>query len=163
MLQFNSDVLRRDGWKVSVERLNAMELRGHAGITVSGIPDIVAVKDGRVRIEDCKTGAPYPWHRLQVLIYMLLLPATRPRYKGMAIEGHLFYKDSTEDVRLDEAALDDDFRAFFRQTVYRVGGQTPPEAVPSPAECRWCPIGPTDCRERIPSGQEPATAEHDLF
>lgn len=163
MLQLNADILRRDRWKVSVERLNAMELRGQTGITVSGVPDIVAVKDGHIRIEDCKTATPYPSHRLQVLIYMLMLPVARPQYRSMSIEGHLFYKDSTEDILLSHDELNDDFRAAFRDVVHRVGGQSPPEVVPSPGECRWCPIGPADCPERIPSTREVGSTDHDLF
>jgi PD-(D/E)XK nuclease superfamily len=163
MLRLNSDILRRYGWKVFVERINAMQLLGGSGITLCGTPDIVAIKGGQVRIEDCKTGTPYPSHRLQVLIYMLMLPAARPRYRGMPLEGHLFYKGSTEDVCLKDSDLDDGFRETFRYTVHRVGGENPPMVAPSPAECRWCPIGPSDCPDRIPGFADPSSVEHDLF
>src|SRR5579862_5208393 len=87
MVHKERDWLRKAGWLVTVEGLNTLKLEGQTGIVVVGRPDLMAVKDGIVRVEDCKTGQPRVAHRYQVLIYMAMLPIVRPDLGELAIEG----------------------------------------------------------------------------
>jgi len=100
-----------DGFRVFVEDENAFKRRGKTGIVVSGKPDILALRDGRGVIEDCKTGRPRTSDQLQVLVYLLLLPIQNERTSGIALDGRVVYKTGSVDV--PGSGLDDAFRDKF--------------------------------------------------
>jgi len=150
-----------DGYTVYVEDENAFKRIGKTGIVVSGKPDILAIRDGRGVIEDCKTGRPRTSDQLQVLVYMLLFPVKNPRCAGIDLSGRVVYKTSSVDVPAD--GLDDHFRSRFVELVHRVGGDKPLGKAPAWSECRWCDIGPGDCLYRVDEPPESAEADTDLF
>jgi len=150
-----------DGFRVFVEDENAFKRRGKTGIVVSGKPDILALRDGRGVIEDCKTGRPRTSDQLQVLVYLLLLPIQNERTSGIALDGRVVYKTGSVDV--PGSGLDDAFRDKFVSLVQRVGGEKPLAKTPAWSECRWCDIGPADCLYRVSEPPESIEAETDLF
>jgi PD-(D/E)XK nuclease superfamily len=96
LVHAHAEFLQEKGWNVFVEGANAFKLEGQTGIVLAGQPDIVAVSDSEVRIDDCKTGGPRVSDRYQLLIYMALLPYVRPGFKARDLTGHLVYADCTE-------------------------------------------------------------------
>jgi hypothetical protein len=161
MLSHEQEWLRRAGWLVSVDRLNTLRLEGGTGIVLSGAPDIIAVKDGIVRVEDCKTGQARVSHRYQLMIYMAMLPFVRPDLEDHAIEGHLVYGDLVHK-EISVADLDEGFKRDLWSVVRTLGGDEPPPKAPSPNECSFCPIAPNLCPDRVAEA-EPVKVDHDLF
>ena len=65
----------RDRWiqscyDVLVENQNAFQLRGHSAILASK-PDLLVLNKDRILIIDFKTGQAQPWHKFQVMTYMV--------------------------------------------------------------------------------------------
>jgi hypothetical protein len=89
--------LQAEGFTVYVEYANSLKVNGKIfDICVAGRPDIVAIKDSWVVVEDCKTGKRRDSHRFQVLLYMLLLPLapeTKHHCQGHTPHGRLVYPD----------------------------------------------------------------------
>ena len=155
------ETLRDEGYEVFVEDENAFKRTGQTGIVVSGKPDLLAIRDGKGILEDCKTGRPRTSDQLQVLVYMLLLPIGNPRCSGIQLSGRVVYRTGSVDVPASE--LNDSFRSRFVDLVKRVGGEKPLPKAPSWSECRYCDIGPADCLYRVQEPPESIEAETDLF
>lgn len=161
LVNVRREQLLDDGYQVHVEDENAFKRKGRTGIVVSGKPDLLAIKDGRGVIEDCKTGRPRMSDQLQVLVYLLLLPIKDPPTENIALDGRVVYKTGSIDVPAER--LDDNFRERFVSLVQRVGGDKPLAKAPVWSECRWCDIGPADCLYRVTEPPESIEAETDLF
>jgi len=161
LVNVRREQLLDEGYDVYVEEDNAFKRRGRTGIVVSGKPDILAIRDGRGVIEDCKTGRPRTSDQLQVLVYLLLLPVKNPRTANISLSGRVVYK--TGSVEVPASALDDGFRERFVELVHRIGGDKPLQKAPAWSECRWCDIGPDDCLPRVTEPPESMEAETDLF
>jgi hypothetical protein len=154
--------LRAEGYKVFVEEQNAFRMRGRHEVMLSGKPDLVAQRGEELCVIDCKTGTPRTSDNLQVLIYMLILPYARPRWQHRAVQGRVQYRHAS--VPIPAEAVDDRFRAQFRQAMERIGGSTALMRHPSYGECRFCDISRHDCPERVDTPPADITAaEHDLF
>ncbi len=153
--------LRADGYDVFAEEQNAFKMRGQRGVTLSGKPDIVALRDNTLLVIDCKTGQPRHSDHIQVLVYMLILPYVRTLWKGRDFCGRVQYKDNA--VEIPGAAVDDAFRTLFRHTMTQVGGDHALTRVPSYTECRYCDISRGDCPQRIDEPPLDVEPGHDLF
>jgi hypothetical protein len=153
--------LLAEGWDVFVEDDNAFKRVGKTGIIVSGKPDLVAFRDGRGVIEDCKTGRPRTSDTAQVLVYLLLFPIGNPRCTGVQLSGRVVYRTGTLDVPPE--SLDEAFRERFVALVQKVGADKPLPKNPAWTECRFCDIGPADCLYRVEQPPESAEAGTDLF
>src|SRR5262249_29583975 len=154
--------LQADGYMVYVEDKNSFKVPGKNGVTLSGKPDLVAVRDGHVIIIDCKTGQRRPSDAQQVLIYMRMLPLYFPQYQGLVITGRVQYGDSQDQnsqVPLGSEMLDTQFDTNLRHIMECVTGEAEPERTPSLQECRYCNLTKNDCKDRM----EPPAVEHDLF
>lgn len=142
--------LQAEGFTVYVEYANSLKVNGKLfDICVAGRPDIVAIKDGWVVVEDCKTGKCRDSHRFQVLLYMLLLPLapeTKEYCQGQIPHGRLVYPDGT--VEIPAWAVDHQFKQLLRQTIATICSTTPPNPTPSPWECRYCNIADAYCSAR---------------
>ena len=155
------ETLLDEGYQVYVEDENAFKRTGQTGIVVSGKPDILAIRDGKGILEDCKTGRPRTSDQLQVLVYMLLLPIGNPRCSGIDLSGRVVYRTGSVDIPATE--LNEGFRTRFVELVKRVGGEKPLPKAPSWSECRYCDIGPSDCLYRVQEPPESIETETDLF
>lgn len=161
MTREQAAALRLDGYSVFMEEQNAFKLRGQHGITLSGKPDIIALRDEAVYVIECKTGLPRGADQLQVLVYMLILPYVRPAWKHRAWQGRVRYQDHI--LEIPASAVDTQFRGIFRRTMEQVGGAAALCRVPSYAECRYCDISRHDCPQRIEAPPLDIEPEHDLF
>lgn len=151
--------LEAKGFTVYTEGQNLFRLEGERGITVSGKADIVAIKDGKGYVEDCKTGSPKLSDHMQVLVYMLALPCATAHCRGLTLEGRIIYKDSV--VKVPSSKIDAMLKDLFKEKVLSVGGNEPLRKVPSWNECRFCNISKADCPEKV--GSQPVAKDHDLF
>jgi hypothetical protein len=161
LVRARREQLLAEGYDVFVEDDNAFKRVGKTGIIVSGKPDLVAFRDGKGIIEDCKTGRPRTSDTAQVLVYLLLFPIGNPRCTGTRLSGRVVYRNGTLDVPPE--SLDDAFRERFVALVQRVGGEKPLPKNPAWTECRFCDIGPIDCLYRVDQPPESAEATTDLF
>ena len=97
------------GDTVSRENQNWFNVSRSSGTVISGKPDIVALdSSGYCVIYDAKTGDPQEYHKVQVMLYMMLLPYWS-RYKGVEPTGYLWYKN-TEAVKIPFDAIDEEFQ-----------------------------------------------------
>jgi CRISPR/Cas system-associated exonuclease Cas4 (RecB family) len=139
--------LQAEGFTVYVEYANSLKVNGKIfDICVAGRPDIVAIKDNWVVVEDCKTGKRRDSHRFQVLLYMLLLPLapeTKHHCQGQIPHGRLVYPDGT--VEIPAWAVDRPFKQLLHQTIATICSPTPPNPTPSQWECRYCNIPAPHC------------------
>jgi CRISPR/Cas system-associated exonuclease Cas4 (RecB family) len=144
--------LQAEGFTVYVEYANSLKVNGKIfDICVASRPDIVAIKDSWVVVEDCKTGKRRDSHRFQVLLYMLLLPLapeTKEYCQGQIPHGRLVYPDGT--VEIPAWAVDRQFKQHLRQTIATICSTTPPNPTPSNWECRYCNIPATHCPSASP-------------
>jgi hypothetical protein len=148
--------LQAEGFTVYVEYANSLKVNGKIfDICVAGRPDIVAIKDSWVVVEDCKTGKRRDSHRFQVLLYMLLLPLapeTKHYCQGQIPHGRLVYPDGT--VEIPAWAVDRQFKQLLRQTIATICSTTPPIATPSAWECCYCNIPDAYCSARSDRAQK---------
>ena len=128
---------------------------------MSGKPDIVAIANHQGFVEDCKTGRKKNSDLYQVLIYLLLVPISIQRCRGLDLKGRLVYPDGVMEIQADQ--VDEAFKEQFRGAIALLSSTTPARKVPSFQECRYCDIAAKYCPERVESGQPENTNEHDLF
>jgi hypothetical protein len=155
-----ADQFRSDGFEVYVEDENLFKLGGGC-IVLAGKPDIVAVRHNHALVVDCKTGAPHAWHRVQVLIYVVSLPWSHPRYRTMSVSGRVQYVDGADDIGAFEVSAE--FRARLREAVRSVGGNPSLPTLAGVAECSRCDISSNDCSDRIDMEPVEVRTDHDLF
>mgnify|MGYP000222534310 CR=1 FL=1 len=95
--------LETEGYAVYLEGENWFEIAGRSfPVKVSGKPDILAIADGQGFVEDCKTGRRKNSDLYQVLIYLLLLPVSHPRYQGLRLAGRLVYPTEVMEIQADQ-------------------------------------------------------------
>lgn len=154
--------LETDGYKVHLEGENWFEVAGRSfPVKVAGKPDIVAIVGQQGFVEDCKTGRKKNSDLYQVLIYLLLLPVSQPRYRGLKLSGRLVYP--TEVVEIQAELVDEVFKGQFREAIALLSNPHPPRKVPSFQECRYCDIPVQCCPERQESKPDSEGEDHDLF
>ena len=161
MVREHAAALEEASYAVWLEDQNRIRLKGRSGVTLGGKPDIVACRDGEGLIVECKTGQQRHADRIQVMIYMLVLPHAQPVWRDRKLTGRVQYRNGFVDVPAED--LDPAFRGRFRDTMAQVGGEAEPARVPSFYECRFCDIGSADCPDRIDSPPPDPATDHDLF
>ena len=118
-------------------RQNHFALRGGAG-TLGGQPDLVARMGETGAIIDAKTGKPSPSHLAQVILYMYAVPRAIGRRQGVVFDGQVACADYVVDI--PASAVDDRFMERLSQLIGRLASDAPVRKIPSPGECRFCPI-----------------------
>ena len=134
-----------EGYMVFTESQNQFALKGKAG-TLSGKPDVVAVKEIEGWVIDTKTGSPKASDRIQVMIYMWALPKVIPAFAGVKFDGRVVYKTGYSIITADE--VDAVFIKRVADLMKQICGEAAPHKAPSHAECQHCPITVDDCPER---------------
>jgi len=114
---------------------------------IAGKPDILAIRDRQVWVEDCKTGRKKNSDLYQVLLYMLLLPLSHPQCRGVKLQGRLVYPDGAIAISSDQ--VNEDFKAQFREAIALLSSSSPPHKVPSFQGCHYCDISAYYCPERV--------------
>jgi hypothetical protein len=140
----------QQGYTVTTERQNQFYLRGRVA-TLSGVPDLIAIKGNGGVIVDAKSTKAQPWHPAQVQLYMWAIPLALPRYKGTGFSGLLFYSDSRTSIQ--GTAVNEAFVKSVTGLINRVADQQQARRVPSGGECRYCDITHLDCPERAASDE----------
>ena len=135
------------GYTVTTERQNLFYLRGRVA-TLSGIPDLIAVKENDGVIIDAKSGKVQAWDPVQVQIYMWAVPQALPRFRGMTFSGLLYYPDPNDRTPIQGTAVNQAFVQSLTGLITRVASQQQARRVPSGLECRYCDITHLDCPER---------------
>ena len=143
--------LQNEGFTVYVENQNSFKYRGQIfDICVSGRPDIIAIKDNWAVVEDIKTGKRKDSHKMQVLLYMSMLPfapETQHLFKGHIPHGRLVYRDGILDF--PKWFVNDKFRQRLQQLIAMLCNSQAPKSKPSDWECRYCPIPSTCCSAKL--------------
>jgi len=153
LLHKRRDELEAQGYVVKLEDQNSFKMHYPKGITVSGKADIVGliiVPDGTIiggLVDDCKTGRPKDSDQVQVMLYMLFLPAYIKAYEEVKFDGNVIYNDGKVPIAWTE--MDSSFKELVDALIKRIGADKPCRKVPSFSECRWCDISKEDCPERI--------------
>jgi hypothetical protein len=101
MLRKRASEHEMDGYKVFTKGQNMFALKGKLG-TLSGKPDVVAVKGLEGWVVDTKTGSPKASDRIQVMIYMWALPKAIPAFAGVTFHGKVVYKCGHSIIMPDE-------------------------------------------------------------
>lgn len=161
MVRDQAESLKTAGYSVLLEDQNRIRLKGQSGVTLGGKPDILAWRDGDGMIVECKTGQQRHADRIQVMIYMLVLPHAQPIWRGRTLTGRVQYGSGSVEVPAED--LDAVFRTRFRDMMTNVGGDAAPGRVPSFYECRFCDIGAADCPDRVDDLPQNKAGDHDLF
>ena len=139
----------QQGYSVLTEGQNSFNLRGSSTV-LAGKPDLVARRRNEATVIDAKTGRPSPTHAIQVLIYMYALPRALERYRGLTIAGQVAYPDHVVDIPPE--AVEGNFVENLGGLMRRLASEMPARRVPSPGECRFCEITPTDCPDKADEG-----------
>jgi hypothetical protein len=145
--------LEADGYTVYQEDQNSFKLVRSDGTELAGKPDLVGISaDGKNGIVvDAKTGQPYDYHSVQVLLYMWALPRAFPEWRHIKFEGRVAYKE--DDAVVPASAVNQAFRDNVVELVNRVVARDVPAVrVPSPRECSFCPITSSICEQRVEGG-----------
>jgi hypothetical protein len=137
----------RRGATVRVEGQNYFRWPHASGGFLAGKPDIVSIEDTAVTVVDCKTGTARRSDRIQVQIYMHVLPFCFPELGLKTIKGRVVYADNQVEIPPD--AADGRFGEDLDFFMGLVAGETAPMAAPSSSECRFCDITPADCPSRV--------------
>lgn len=154
--------LQTEGFTVYAEGENWFEVTGRDHVVkVSGKPDIVAIRGERAFVEDCKTGRKKNSDLYQILIYLLLLPVSATKYRGLSLKGRLVYPDSVMEIQ--SAQVDEEFRAQFREAIATLSSTIPARKVPSFQTCQYCDVSAQYCPERVEENLIESAPDHDLF
>jgi hypothetical protein len=157
------DSLRAEGYEVYVEEQNRLAMSGRSA-KLLGKPDIIAINEKRILVIDCKTGVERPFHRVQVSIYMLMVPYTRP-WTGKSVHGEVRYSNkavgSGKTLGIGPDDLTADFQRFVWDGVQRAASEAPPPTTPSASECRFCDI--SGCTDRVEVEPEQEVDASHLF
>lgn len=137
--------LEAAGYLVRMEEAAEFKLKGKAG-TLSGKPDIVAIKDAApILVEDTKAGRQRESDAWQVLIYLLALPLTWLRGADQPLQGNVVYKDQRIVPVRALAGPEREAISNLLKTV--TNRDVEPARAPSWSECRYCDIA--NCPERV--------------
>lgn len=135
-----------DGYAVTVEHQNQFTLAGKSG-TLAGRPDVVAIRGSEGWVIDTKTGQPRGSDRIQVMLYAWALPRANPAFAGVKFRGRVEYKCRFGIIEAEE--VDTAFAVRVADLMREVCGPDPPRKSPSFKECRYCPLTPDDCLDRV--------------
>ena len=147
LLHARAAELRAQGHAVYLEGQNEFKLKGAGGATLAGKADIVAVKGDDAFVIDCKTGKERTSDKLQVLTYMVALPASVAHCRGRRLSGEVQYRDDA--VAITASEVDDRFRAMLKEYMAVAAAAEAPPKAPSASECAWCDVTAADCPDRV--------------
>jgi hypothetical protein len=143
-----AEALRGARHEVLVENENAFKVRRGA-LTIGGRPDLIARDpSGMITVYDVKTGSPSEAACIQVMLYMALLPFTRP-FRGKELAGSVIYSGGGGHQEIPASAVDDPFKRRIGQVLDILEGSEPPPKRPSEADCRFCSIAASECTDLV--------------
>ena len=133
------------GGTITVERENyfAVKSRAVPNLMLGGQCDVVIGEDngntGDGLVVDAKTGQKRPKDRIQVMLYMSLLPAVNKiAHITKTPYGELVYKDSGSES-IEPSAITVEFKEEVRKLL-QAACNNKPVPTPSVSECRYCDL-----------------------
>ena len=78
-------------------------------------------------------------------------------WKDITLNGRVVYSDHVVDIPAD--AISPEFIEEMGSLILRVANSKPAVAVPSSAECGFCPITLADCPQRVSVPEESVAVE----
>jgi hypothetical protein len=82
------------------------------------------------------------------MLFMALLPFTK-RFKCQKLAGSVVYSGGGGHQNLLASAVDEALKKRIGQVLDVLGGDEPPLRSPSLADCRFCSIAGSDCRDHV--------------
>jgi CRISPR/Cas system-associated exonuclease Cas4 (RecB family) len=147
MVNDRTQQLRKQGYLVTVENANSLKLTGNTfDICIAGRPDIIAIKDNTIIVEDCKSGRQHLSHDYQILLYMLLMryaDKTKEKCKNRILLGRLVYLDIEKEI--PESEVNKDLIVSLHQVLDQLTSQKIPTPKASQWNCRFCQISDNYC------------------
>jgi PD-(D/E)XK nuclease superfamily len=150
LLTNTRESLLHRGAVLRVEGQNCFQYHHRSGAVLAGKPDVVAVEDTMVTVIDCKTGRPKTSDRVQVMLYMFVLPYCFPELSLYSLQGKVVY--THEQVEIAAVHVDNRFGENVDYFLNRLVSDVPPAPAPSKSECRFCDITGADCPTRHTDG-----------
>ena len=117
---------------------------------IAGRVDAIAVKGDRGMVFEIKSGKERDSDRIQLMIYMWLLPRVIKRFQNVLFEGMVVYKDKR--IKVSSAELNEDFSKIFTDFIVDLIEVEPEQKHPNVWECKFCNI--LECDERISKDEE---------
>lgn len=139
-------------YTVTTERQNNFFLRGKTA-TLSGTPDLIAIKHTQGVIIDAKTGRVSAAHPVQVALYMYAVPRALQQHRGIDFSGLVAYPDQRTEIA--PSAVNEAFLKSLTHLIGRVSNSNPAIKVSSAIECGFCDISQKNCPERAASDERP--------
>lgn len=143
----NRDALEAAGYEVNTEDQNSFKMIFPSGVALSGKSDIVAIKDARGLVVDCKTGKPKTSDQIQVVLYMMFLSKCIKEYEDIIFDGRVVYLDG--NVNIFWRDIDSGLKDVIQDYIDRLSKDEPCRKVPSWGECRFCDLTKQECSERM--------------
>lgn len=149
LVRAHAQKLLADGWNdLRTENQNTFHLHGQHAI-LAGQPDLIAKKNGTVRLVDGKTGEQSKKDYWQVLLYLIAIPMVWKAFPRM--HGEVVYKTGSVFIEPEEVT------PVRREEVFSLirrlaSTAVVPPRTPSASECRFCEIA--CCEDRWKEGDE---------
>lgn len=137
--------LEAEGYLCHLENVNSFRLKGAAAI-LAGKPDLIAVRDGVIKVVDAKTGQVRRKDYWQILLYMFALPRVWPEWATHTIEGEAYYSGQP-GIPIRSSELNREKIQAIAAAIKAVADPNQPVPTPSAAECRYCDVA--SCAARI--------------
>jgi hypothetical protein len=112
-------------------------------------------------MEDCKTGRKKNSDLYQVLIYLLLVPVSIQKCKGLDLRGRSGYPDGVMEIQTTQ--VDKTFKAQLREMIATLSSRMLTRKVSSFQECRFCDIPARCCPKRVEKPSNQSLNNHDFF
>jgi CRISPR/Cas system-associated exonuclease Cas4 (RecB family) len=147
MVYETAQLLLLKGWKVYKENQNKYYVESDSNATFSCQPDLIATKNKRTIVLECKTGKKYAKHIAQVQLYMATLPKAELHGIDTVPTGYLVYNDGIQKV--SKSSLSVSVINMVNDLIDKATGEQLPEAKPSCSECKYCKVA-TICGQKEP-------------
>lgn len=152
MVELERLKLESESWSYTVEDQNTFKLDGTTAI-IGGKPDLIASRDGAVRVIDLKGGKKRGSDYQQVLIYMFALPRIAGHYPRN-LHGEVVYRPEVAPRHVVQPTeLTPEWIASLAALVRRLASRERPVPRPSARECAFCKVPASLCPQRV---DEPA-------
>jgi CRISPR/Cas system-associated exonuclease Cas4 (RecB family) len=146
------------GEVVTMESANRFTVSLPQGNIVGRADLVTGPAEGPYVVRDAKSGEPRDYHFNQIQLYQWGLARTHPRYHDQAIAGCIHYV-GVFDEWIPPETIDAQFEASLLYFAGLVLADEPPPRVPSPGDCRFCPIA-RHCPDRW--GEPPASVNGEV-
>jgi hypothetical protein len=153
MVEFEVARQQQQGWRVTLEDQNKFTYEGQAAL-VGGKPDIIAYRDGLVKVIDCKGGKRRASDYQQVLLYLFFLPRIAKMAPANLLGEVIYRPDVSNPVCIQPTEVTAEWIARMSVAVRKVAGGVRPETVPSARECHFCKVPDALCPDRAEAPPE---------